>query len=135
MARRVAAPGRAQGKRTTRFQKGGFTFQTDAGFESQILRSSGVRAVVEAETAQLAGKMIKEAPLGPHVHTDAYSIKKNIHPYVDTVGDEWVGFIVIEENPEARHAMLQERGYRDPAGKRHRGRFFLKKVLERERVQ
>lgn len=104
------------------------------GFESQIMRSAGVRAVVEAQTAELAGKMVKAAPRGPHVTTDAYSIKKNIHPYVDTVGNEWVGYIVIEENPDARHAMLQERGYRDPAGRRHRGRFFLKNVLEKERL-
>lgn len=134
MARRVAAPGRARGKQYTRFQKGGFTFETNEGFESEVLRSGEVKALVEAQTAEIAGNMIKAAPYGPHVRTDAYSIKKNIHPYVEQVGDEWVGYIAIEENERARHAMLQERGYRDPSGRRHHGRFFLKKTLEKERI-
>ncbi|MGJ3559629.1 hypothetical protein ACR6C2_16790 [Streptomyces sp. INA 01156] len=114
MARRVAGPGQARGKQNTRFKKGGFLFVTDEGFESQVLSSGGVKAVVAAQTGRLAGKMISAAPRGPHVTTDAYSIKKNIHPYVERVGDEWMGFIVVEENDRARHAMLQERGYRDP---------------------
>lgn len=132
MARRVTRPGQARGKQYSRFQKGGFTFETDSGFESMILRSGEVHALVAAQTAELAGKMVKAAPRGPHVTTDEYSIKKNITPMVESVGDEWVGYIVVEENERARHAMLQERGYRDPSGRRHKGRFFLKKVLERE---
>jgi hypothetical protein len=78
--------------------------------------------------------MIKAAPLGPHKLTEEFSIRRNITPYVEEVGDEWVGYIVIEENERARHAMLQERGYRDPTGRRHKGRFFFKKVLEQERI-
>lgn len=134
MARRVAGPGQARGKQTTRYKKGGFLFVTDDGFESQVLASGGVRAVVAAETAELAGDMIKAAPRGPHVTTDTYSIKKNIVPYVEQVGNEWMGFVVVEEFEDARHAMLQERGYRDPSGRRHRGRFYLKGVLERARL-
>lgn len=135
MARRVESPGQARGKQDIRFQKGGFTFATDQGFETKLMKSGGVRALVAAETAELAGKMVKAAPRGPHVTTDEFSIKKNITPYVEAVGHEWVGYIVIEENERARHAMLQERGYRDPAGRRHKGRFFLKKVLESERME
>ncbi|WP_435270924.1 hypothetical protein [Streptomyces sp. 1222.5] len=134
MARRVARPGQARGKQNTRFQKGGFTFETNAGFETTLMHSGPVKELVAAKTSELAAKMIKAAPLGPHQHTDEFAIKKNITPYVEQVGKEWVGYVVIEENERARHAMLQERGYRDPAGRRHKGRFFLKSVLEKERV-
>jgi hypothetical protein len=135
MARRVAKPGQARGKQYTRFTKGGFTFETNNGFETTLMHSGEVRALVAAKTSELAGKMVKAAPRGPHVHTDEFSIKKNITPYVEQVGTEWVGYIVVEENERARHAMLQERGYRDPSGRRHKGRFFFKRVLESERVE
>jgi hypothetical protein len=135
MARRVAKPGQARGQQFTRFSKGGFTFETDLGFETKLMHSGPVKELVAAKTAELAAKMIKAAPQGPHRFTDEYSIKKNITPYVDEIGTEWVGYVVVEENERARHAMLQERGYRDPSGQRHKGRFFFKKVLESERVE
>lgn len=111
-----------------------FTFDRAAGFETQLMKSGRVRAMVEAQTADMTKSMIVAAPRGPHRFTDLYSIKKNIHGYIDSVGDEWVGYVVIEENPEARHAMLQERGYRDPAGRRHQGRFYLRSALQKERI-
>jgi hypothetical protein len=123
-----------RGKQHTRYGTKDFTFQTDMGFETKLMLSSEVRSLVVAQVAELAGDMVKAAPRGPHVKTDDYSIKKNIHPYVEQVGDEWVGYIVVEENERARHAMLQERGYRDPSGRRHQGRFYLKKSLEKGRV-
>lgn len=111
-----------------------FTFERNTGFETKLMHSAPVKALVAAKTSELAGRMVKAAPRGPHVYTDEFSIKKNITPYVEEVGDEWVGYIVIEENERARHAMLQEEGYRDPAGHRHAGRFFFKRVLEQERI-
>jgi hypothetical protein len=124
-----------RGKQYTRSSNARFTFETDMGFETKLMHSGEVKALVEAKTGLLAGKMIKAAPRGPHVTTDEYSIKKNITPYVESVGDEWVGYIVVEENDRARHAMLLEQGFRDPAGRRHAGRFFFKRVLESERVE
>ncbi|WP_328377040.1 hypothetical protein OHB13_11850 [Streptomyces sp. NBC_00440] len=129
----MATPKR--GKQHTRYGTADFTFETDMGFETKLLKSGEVRALVVAKTGEMAGDMIKAAPRGPHVTTDAYSIKKNIHPYVERVGDEWVGYVVVEENERARHAMLQERGYRDLAGRRHAGRFYLRAVLLSERVE
>ncbi|MFK0231219.1 hypothetical protein ACIQUL_36245 [Streptomyces sp. NPDC090303] len=129
----MATPKR--GKRQTRYGTADFTFETDQGFETKLMKSGEVRALVAAKVGEMAGRMIKAAPRGPHVTTDAYSVKKNIHPYVDQVGDEWVGYVVIEESDRARHAMLQERGYRDPAGRRHAGRFYLRSVLQSERVE
>jgi hypothetical protein len=124
-----------RGKQQTRYGTKDFTFETDMGFETKLMKSGAVRALVATVTGEMAGNMIKAAPRGPHVTTDAYSIKKNIHPYVEQVGDEWVGYVAIEENDRARHAMLQERGYRDPAGRRHAGRFYLRSVLQSERVE
>jgi len=129
----MATPRR--GKQYSRYGTKDFTFETDMGFESKLMKSGEVRALVVTQTGQMAGNMIKAAPRGPHVTTDAYSIKKNIHPYVEQVGEGWVGYVVVEENDRARHAMLQERGYRDPAGKRHAGRFYLRAVLQSERVE
>lgn len=129
----MATPKR--GKQYTRYGTTNFTFETDMGFETKLMKSGQVKALVATQTAEMAGNMVKAAPRGPHVTTDAYSIKKNIHPYVEQVGDEWVGFVVVEENEKARHAMLQERGYRDPAGRRHAGRFYLRTVLQKERIE
>ncbi|MFI1530049.1 hypothetical protein [Streptomyces griseus] len=129
----MATPKR--GKQHTRYGTKDFTFETDMGFETKLMQSGAVRAVVAAKAGEMAGSMIKAAPRGPHVTTDAYSIKTNIHPYVEQVGHEWVGYVVVEENDRARHAMLQERGYRDPAGRRHAGRFYLRSVLQKERVE
>jgi hypothetical protein len=123
-----------RGKQYTRSSNARFTFETDMGFETKLMHSGEVRALVAAKTGELAGKMIKAAPRGPHVTTDEFSIKKNITPMVEEVGREWVGYVVVEENERARHAMLQEQGYRDPAGRRHAGRFFFKEVLEKERI-
>ncbi|MFF3416824.1 hypothetical protein ACFYW9_19305 [Streptomyces sp. NPDC002698] len=134
MARRVAKPGQARGKQDIRFRKGGFTFETDKGFETELLHSAPVRELAEAKAAELAVKMIRAAPLGPHRFTTEYAIKNNVHAYVEDIGTGWVGYVVVEENEKARHAMLQERGYRDPSGRRHKGRFFFKKVLEQERT-
>jgi hypothetical protein len=123
-----------RGKRYTRYGNEGFTFETDMGFETKLMHSAPVRALVEAKVAELTIKMIRAAPLGPHKLTEEFSIRRNIIPYVEDVGGEWVGYIAIEENERARHAMLQEEGYHDPSGRRHEGRFFFKKVLEKERI-
>ncbi|MVO87420.1 hypothetical protein GPA10_22315 [Streptomyces sp. p1417] len=129
----MATPKR--GKQYIRYGTKDFTFETDMGFESKVLLSNSVRALLVAQVSEMAGDMVKAAPRGPHVKTDAYSIKKNIHPYVERVGDEWVGYVVVEENEKARHAMLQERGYRDPAGRRHAGRLYLRTALQKGRAE
>lgn len=128
----MATPKR--GKLHTRYGTKDFTFVTDSGFETKLMHSGEVRALVVRQVSEMAGKMVKAAPRGPHVKTDEYSVKRNIHPYVEQIGEEWVGYVVVEENPKARHAMLQERGYRDPAGRRHAGRFYLRGVLDSEQV-
>ncbi len=129
----MATPKR--GKQYSRYGTKDFTFETDQGFETKVMLSGEVRALVAKQTSEMAGRMVKAAPRGPHVTTDAYSVKKNIHPYIEQVGDTTVGYIAIEENDRARHAMLQERGYRDPAGRRHAGRFYMRSVLQSERVE
>ena len=120
---------------TPRFAKGGFTFEPSQGWESLVLLGGDWKLVAEAKAVELTEKIIKAAPLGPHRTTDEYSIKKNIDAMVEEVDDQWVGYVVIEENPKARHAMLQEEGYRDRIGYRHAGRFYIKGVLEGERIE
>jgi hypothetical protein len=124
-----------RGKGTTRYGTKDFTFEPDMGFETKLMKSGEVKALVAEQTSAMAGRMVKAAPRGPHVTTDLYSIKKNIVPYIEQVGETTIGYIAIEENDRARHAMLQERGYRDPAGRRHAGRFYLRSVLQSERVE
>jgi hypothetical protein len=120
---------------TKRFSNGSFTFKTNEGWESLFLVSDKTLELVTVATADLAEKIIKAAPRGPHVRTDAYSIKKNIGALVEEIDGEYVGFVTVEENPQARHALLQEEGWTDRAGNRHAGRFFIKGVLEGERIE
>ncbi|MFE5542777.1 hypothetical protein ACFQ71_03045 [Streptomyces sp. NPDC056534] len=120
---------------TNRFTQGNFTFETEQGWESLFMLSSPVYETIARETGLLAGELIKEAPRGPHVTTEEYAVKNNIHPVVEAVDGEWVGYITVEENPQARHAMLQERGYTGRDGTRHAGRRYIQRTLERNRVE
>ncbi|MGV9693331.1 hypothetical protein ACWDUX_29975 [Streptomyces sp. NPDC003444] len=117
-----------------RFTQGNFTFDTEHGWEALFMLSEPVYELIARETGLLAGEIVKEAPRGPHVTTDEYAVKKNIHPVVETIDGTWVGYITVEENPKARHAMLQEHGYRSRDGRRHAGRRYIQRVLERNRV-
>ncbi|WP_259454004.1 hypothetical protein [Streptomyces ginkgonis] len=45
----------------------------------------------------------------------------------------WYANLVIEGDRRVRHALLLERGWRDPRGRRHPGRRFLKTALEKAR--
>ncbi|MFF4557169.1 hypothetical protein [Streptomyces sp. NPDC001422] len=98
---------------------------------------NGIRykALAESYAKKLAAGIIRQAPLGPHRYTAEYAIKNNVKPYVSKTEKGWTGFVIIEQNPKARHAILQDQGFRDPAGRRHQGLFFIKKVLERERME
>lgn len=118
-----------------RFSSEGFTFEMDAGWESLFLLGPGVRDAVAVRTGELAGQIIKAAPARPHTPEGRkYAVKENIHPYVEEIAGQWVGVVVIEENPLVRHTMLQEQGFTGRDGRRHEGRHFIKAVLESERV-
>ncbi|WP_416972543.1 hypothetical protein [Streptomyces sp. 4F14] len=61
------------------------------------------------------------------------SIRSQIDAVVYMDRDGWYGGIVIEANPRARHAMLQERGFTS-RGRRVKGRRWLKGALLKARV-
>ncbi|AEW94041.1 MULTISPECIES: hypothetical protein [Streptomycetaceae] len=126
----------ARRKRYTKSARDGILFETDLGFLLyEIQHSSPWKEMAAFKAGMLAGKIIKTAPRGPHQVTDAYSIKQNIHANVKKTSAGWVGYVTIEENPQARHAMLQEKGWTDRAGHRHAGRFYIKAVLDAERAE
>ncbi|WP_340376600.1 hypothetical protein U5640_16780 [Streptomyces sp. SS7] len=125
-----------RGRRWTKSIRDGVLFETDVGFMLQEIQHGGkYRELAAYHAAKIAAQIIKAAPRGPHKFTDEYSIKKNIHANVERNVSGWIGYVTIEENPKARHALLQERGYRTRDGKRHAGRFYIKGVLERQRVE
>ncbi|MEU5382672.1 hypothetical protein [Kitasatospora cineracea] len=103
------------------------------GWEDELLSSPEARELVELHTADIAALAIKEAPKASH-KADWTATKRNIEAMV-TLYDQWYGQVVIEAEPDVRHAMLQERGWRDRHGRRHPGRFYLKAALERARIE
>lgn len=126
----------ARGKRYNRSARNGVIFETDVGFMTyEVENSIRYKEVATMYARKIAAAIIRQAPRGPHRFTDAYSIKQNITPYVSKNSTGWTGFVLIEENPKARHAILQDQGYRGRDGLRHQGHFFIKKVLEKERIE
>ncbi|MFG3582565.1 hypothetical protein [Streptomyces sp. NPDC047990] len=128
----MATPKR--GKRQTKSARGGVIFETDVGFMiHEVQKDIRYKRTAEMYARYLAAAIIRAAPVGPHKYTWEYSIKKNIKPYVSMTNEGWMGFVMIEENPRARHAILQDQGYTGRDHHRHQGLFFIKKVLEQER--
>jgi hypothetical protein len=124
-----------RGKRFTKSARDGVVFETDVGFMTyEVENSIQTKNLAGMYAKYLANAIIREAPLGPHRYTTEYAIKKNIKPYVTKTENGWTGFVLIEENPKARHAILQDQGYTGRDGRRHQGLFFIKKVLERSRM-
>jgi hypothetical protein len=109
--------------------KSGFTFRR--GWEDQALATSGTRDLVKAMVERIARLAIQAAPHTPKRNWN--KIRRNITTDTSKDGRGWFGNVVIEAHPKVRHAMLQERGWRDPRGRRHPGRRYLKLALERAR--
>ncbi|MFC9231353.1 hypothetical protein ACFTZI_20725 [Streptomyces decoyicus] len=110
-----------------------FTLRMDGDWQERVLISDGVRGLVELRTedvAVFARALAPRARNKPHWNT----INKHIDIMV-TAYRAWYGQVLIEPDEDVRHAMLQERGWKDRAGRRHPGRFYLKRALERARVE
>jgi hypothetical protein len=110
-----------------------FTLRMNAGWEEHFLLNEQTRDLVALRTEDIAVYARALAPRArnkPHWNT----IHKHIEVMV-TAYKGWYGQVLIEPDRDVRHAMLQERGYKDPAGHRHPGRFYLKRALERARVE
>ncbi|MEV0445285.1 hypothetical protein AB0I84_07540 [Streptomyces spectabilis] len=104
------------------------------GWEHAIFSSTQTRDAVALHTAQIAADAIKSAPRRSATKNNWNQIKKHIEAHVELDAQGWHGNVTIEENHRVRHAMLQERGWRDPKGRRHPGRRYLKGALLRARV-
>ncbi|MFJ2187824.1 hypothetical protein ACIOJE_07630 [Kitasatospora sp. NPDC087861] len=110
-----------------------FTLQMTPGWEREVLSAPQAQAIVEYHTARIAELAIKAAPKASY-RSNWNSIKRNIEALI-TLYDTWYGQVVVEFDHDVRHAMLQERGYKDRKGRRHPGRYFLKEALERARIE
>ncbi|MEU3825225.1 hypothetical protein AB0F36_07855 [Streptomyces sp. NPDC029080] len=110
-----------------------FTLRMDRGWEERFLLNDEVRDLVALRTediATFARALAPRARTKPHWNT----IPPQIESFV-TAYKSWYGQVLIEPDGDVRHAMLQERGWTDRAGRRHPGRFYLKRALERARVE
>ncbi|MFD8088968.1 hypothetical protein [Streptomyces malaysiensis] len=110
-----------------------FTLRMKRGWEEHFLVNDEVRDLVAARTEDIAvfGRALAPRARGKkHWNT----IPPQIETFV-TMYDHWYGQVVIEPDGNVRHSMLQERGWTDRAGRRHAGRYYLKRALERARIE
>lgn len=106
------------------------------GWENTMFRSTQTKELVALHTAKLTAEAIKGAPRRKNASGTPWNgIKNNIEAYVQNSLEGWYGNVVIERNPRVRHAMLQDQGFTDIAGRRHPGRRFLKAALLKARVE
>ncbi|MFI9202629.1 hypothetical protein [Streptomyces sp. NPDC053048] len=106
------------------------------GWENLLFRSTETKALVALHTSKLAAEAIKGAPRRTNASRTPWNAsKKNIEAFVQNSLEGWYGNVVVERNPRVRHAMLQDQGFTDPAGRRHPGRRYLKAALLRMRVE
>ncbi|EGJ73591.1 hypothetical protein STTU_0802 [Streptomyces sp. Tu6071] len=110
-----------------------FTFSK--GWETEVFRSEYAREAVAVHTADIMKLSIANAPRGSFKRDNWNAIRKSISMSLDKSLKGWHGNVIIEDNEKVRHALLQEGGYRDPKGRRHPGRHYLKKALERARIE
>ncbi|MGW2919521.1 hypothetical protein ACWDBF_16905 [Streptomyces angustmyceticus] len=104
-------------------------------WQREALALPGVRELVAQRTGELLHKAIADAPRRGHKALPWNAIKKNIEAYVRLDHAGWFGNVVIEDDPQVRHAMLQERGFTSPRGRKVRGRRYLKGALLKMRVE
>ncbi|ARZ66908.1 hypothetical protein SMD11_1247 [Streptomyces albireticuli] len=105
------------------------------GWEYDVFRSADTRKAVAHHAAEITAYAVSEAPHDPEAKSHWNEIRKHIraHLVLDAAG--WGAHVSVEVDPRVRHAMLQERGWRDRKGRRHAGRRFLKAALLKARVQ
>ncbi|MFF5371341.1 hypothetical protein [Streptomyces afghaniensis] len=94
-----------------------------------------VRDLVAERTGELLHRAVTDAPRRGHSPLPWNAIKKNLEAYVRLDAHGWFGNVVIEDDPQVRHAMLQERGFTSPRGRRVKGRRYLKGALLKMRVE
>lgn len=109
-----------------------FTFRRD--FQQELYGSFGTREALQYAVKRIDARAKGDAPRRPSHRTSWNSIAKQIGSGVFMDRSGWYGGIWTEANPRARHAMLQERGFTTPRGRKIAGLHWLKGALLKARV-
>jgi hypothetical protein len=105
------------------------------GWQREVLSLPDVRELVARHTGELLHRAITDAPRRGHSALPWNAIRKNLEAYVRLDHSGWFGNVVIEDDPQVRHAMLQEHGFTSPRGRRIKGRRYLKGALLKMRMK
>jgi hypothetical protein len=106
-----------------------------ASWKREVLSAPGVKELVAKHTGELLHRATADAPRRGHSALPWNAIKKNLEAYVQLSHEGWFGNVVIEDDPQVRHAMLQEEGFTTPQGRRIKGRRYLKGALLKMRAE
>jgi hypothetical protein len=104
------------------------------GWQREVFRLPGTREALQLAVKRIDAYAKGDAPRRASNRTSWNSIRNQIDSVVYMDRDGWYGGVVIEGNPRARHAMLQERGFTSPRGRRIKGRHWLKGALLKARI-
>lgn len=104
------------------------------GWQREVYSLPGTREALHLAVKRIDAYAKGDAPRRPRNGRSWNSIRNQISPVIYMDRDGWYGGIVIEGNPRARHAMLQERGFTSPRGRRVKGRRWLKGALLKARI-
>ncbi|MCC3773675.1 hypothetical protein [Streptomyces sp. UNOB3_S3] len=113
-----------------------FTLRLTPEWERAFFLSVQMRDLVELHTVKLTEAAVSAAPR-PRRPTKEHwnAIGRHIKPTLALDRYGWYGVVVAEVDARMRHSMLQERGWTDRKGREHEGRWFLKRALEKERIE
>lgn len=95
-----------------------------------------MRDLVELHTVKLTEAATAAAPRPKRPTKEHWNaISHHIRPRLALDRYGWYGLLLVEEDRRMRHAMLQERGWKDRKGRRYPGHWYLKRALEKERIE
>ncbi|MGW9170152.1 hypothetical protein [Streptomyces decoyicus] len=101
-------------------------------WHEQVFRQEQMKRLMAATVARLVELAVSEAPATKPRNWN--KIRRNITGDVSLSPSGWIGAVIVEKNDDVRHAMLQNEGWTDKKHRRHPGRKYLKKALEKGRI-
>ncbi|QUI30680.1 hypothetical protein H9W91_07275 [Streptomyces alfalfae] len=112
-----------------------FTLRMDKGWERKFFNEPMVRRLVKASATEIAETARHTAPHRKTDKTYWNEIRRHIVTAEGRDEKGWYAQVIIEPVPSVRHAMLQERGWKDRrSGRRIPGRHYIKSALLKARV-
>ncbi|MGW0583372.1 hypothetical protein ACWD25_47390 [Streptomyces sp. NPDC002920] len=109
-------------------------FVLHRGWQREVYSSHGTREALQLAVKRIDAYAKGDAPRRTSNRTAWNSIRNQIGSAVAMDRDGWYGGVFTEANPGARHAMLQERGFTSPRGRKIAGRRWLKGALLKARI-